>query len=271
MPQWAATRDAFSGSLQSRRLWLIQFLGNPILFLSFVGWLRIPEGNAWQLILSVLLAAAIVAGVLILHGGTLVYFYDRFQSEGAPLKPAFGRAVRNVAAIAVWACVFWVFWLLAAKLDYFHDQVPTYLRSVLPAFLRRILTLAFVTRLFDAALFFIRWIVVPGLLLPFAASAARLGFRGFGRQGFATWRLVVKSSQYWGIVAIAAVFGVWMSGAIVGWTPRSLNPTFTGETISLVLRLFLAYLLGLFAWLLTCSMIGRRCGGPEHASWNISV
>src|SRR5258708_31820563 len=105
MPQWAATRDAFSGRLENRRLWLIQFFANPILFFLFVGWLRIPEGNAWQLILSVLLAATIIAGMLVLHGGTLVYFSDRFQSEGAPLKPAFGRAARNVAAIAVWACI----------------------------------------------------------------------------------------------------------------------------------------------------------------------
>lgn len=271
MPRWTETRDAFAGSLQNRRLWLIQFLANPILFLLFVAWLRIPEARIWQLMLIVLLAAGIVVAALVLHGGTLVYFCDRFRSDSAELKAAFGRALRHVAAIAVWVCVFYLVFELAGKLHGYHDQAPTYIRSMLPAFLRRHITLVAVTRLFDGFAFVLQWILTPGLLLPFAVSAADRGFSGFGGSGWTTWKTVVRSLQYWGVLAIAVVLGVLVSGSIIHWTPRSQNPTFTGETISLVLRFAVAYLLALFSWMLACSMIGRRCRIPEHAPGDSGV
>ncbi len=265
MLRWKETAEVLAGSLQNRRLWLIQFLANPILFLLFVAWLHIPEAKVWQLILNVVLAAGIAAAALVLHAGTLVYFYDRFRSNGATLKVAFGQALRHLAAVAAWVCAFYLLWDLVDTLSDHLDTIPTYVRSMLPALLRRNISLGVVAGVFDAFVFALRWILTPGLLLPLAVSVAHRGFRGFGRAGWSAWKKAIWSLQYWGIVTGAAIVGVLLSGLITDWTPRSQNPSFTGETISLILRLLIAYLLALFSWMLACSVIGRGCGVSERA------
>ena len=264
MARFEETRNAFAGSFQNRRLWLIQFFANPVLFALFAAWLLIPVARTWQIILNAVLAAGIVVAALVLHAGTLNYFCDRSGDEGAALKLAFGRALRHLAAVAVWAGAFYLIWELVGKLDEYHDAVPTFIRSMFPAFLRQLISLGVITALFDGFVFVLRWIVAPGLLLPLALRAADVGFRGWGRAGLATWKAVIASLQYWGVVTLAAVLGVFASGRIMDWTPRSADPTFAGETISLILRLLAAYLLALFSWMLACSMIGHRCAVREH-------
>jgi hypothetical protein len=158
-----------------------------------------------------------------------------------------------------------VVWNLAGKLGQYNDAVPTYIRSMFPAFLRRLLSLNFLTGLFDGIVFALRWIVVPALLLPFAFLAADLGFRGWGRAGVAAWKTLIVRLEYWVVVGLAAGLGVFLSQRLVYWTPRSTDPTLAGETVSLILRLSLAYLLALFSWMLVCSMIGRSRAPRAHA------
>lgn len=263
MARLETARDALAGSFGNRRLWLIQFLANPILFALFAAWLLIPEARTWQLVLSVLFGAGIVGSALVLHAGTLNYFCDHSRSKGALLKSAFGRALLHIAAIAVWVGIFYLIWRQVDRLDLYRDEVPTYIRSMLPAFLRRHITLGAMTGLFDGFIWGLRWIVTPGLLLPLASEAANRGFRGLRRAGFSVWKGVIASLEYWIVVVLAAVAGVFVSPLIVNWTPRSPNSTLAGETVSVIGRLLVAYLLGLSSWMLACSMIGRRSGLRE--------
>ncbi len=266
MSRFAEPRLVLAGSFRSGRLWLLQFLVNPILAGLFAAWLLIPEAELWQLAFNVLLAVVIGAAALLLHAGTLNYFSDQFREQPAAIKTAFGRALRHFAAIAVCAVVFYVVWMLAGGLAGYHETFPTYVRSTLPAFIREHIPLGVLTGLFDVLVFLLQWVAVPGLFLPLTLRAADQGFRGFGRSGLKTWKTTIASVQYWSILAVAALLGVYGSNTLLGWRPSSESPTFAGETANLVLRMVLSYGLGLFSWMVVCSLVGRRAGFTQNVA-----
>ena len=142
------------------------------------------------------------------------------------------------------------------RLDAFSEQVPTFLRSEFPAWLRRHVTLNALENAYSVGEFILQWIVALGLLLPPALQTANLGFRGFGKKGLAAWGRTIARFDYWIVVAIAAVVGVWASSWDLSWKAAGDNATENMETVSLVLRLLSAYLLMLASWLSTCSILG---------------
>ena len=268
MSHFEEPRQILAGSFRSGRLWLIQFLFNPILFGLFAAWLLIPEAKIWQLALNVLLVVLIVAAALVLHAGTLNYFNDQCREQPAAVTTAFGRALRHLAAIAVCAIVFYVVWALAGGLDAYRETIPLYFRSMLPASVRGHVPLGALAGIFGVLEFLLQWVVVPGLLLPLALLAADQGFGGFRRAGWKSWKTTIASLHYWVILMVAAFLGVYGGETIIGWRPASASPTFSGETANLAFRLFLAYSLGLFSWMLACSLVGRRGGVAQSVPRN---
>jgi hypothetical protein len=101
----------------------------------------------------------------------------------------------------------------------------------------------------------LRWVILPGLLLPFALFSANNGFRGL--IALRDWSRTVRSVAYWIALVAAAVIGVYLVELIMGWKLNPNTSTLRGEEASFVTRQLLAYLLGLFAWLMACSMLGR--------------
>jgi hypothetical protein len=249
-------RGAFTDCFRNGRLWLVQFFANPILFLLFAGWLLIPVASNLHLVLNFLLAVMLLVAVLLLHAGTLNSFADRQLSEGAPLWPSFRRALKHLLAVALCVVVFYFLLLLLDNLEALRSTLPAYLRSTLPVFLRRHITLPALDTLFTCFLFFLRWIFLPGLVLPFLAQTSGLGFRGFGPQGFSAWKHAIFSLAYWVVLLVAALLGVLVTQGIMSLRPDFRTSTFNSEAISLAVRLFFAYLFGLFAWMLTCSLVG---------------
>jgi hypothetical protein len=268
MSHFEEPRLVLAGSLRSGRIWLLQFFMNPILLGLFAAWLLIPEARIWQLALNVLLAVVIAATALVLHAGTLNYFSDQCREEAATITTAFGRALRHFASIAMFAIVFYVVWSVAGGLERYHETIPTYFRSTLPASIRGHVSLGALTSIFGALVFLLQWVVVPGLLLPLALLSADQGFRGFGRVGWKSWRTTIASIHYWWILALAAFLGVYGSQTILGWRPSTESPTFAGETANLIFRLLLAYGIGLFSWMVACSLIGRRGGSAQSVAGN---
>jgi hypothetical protein len=266
MPHLEEPRLILSGSFRSGRLWMLQFLANPILAGLFAAWLLIPEAKLWQLAFDVLLAVVIAAAALLLHAGTMNYFSDQFREQPAAIKTALGRALRHFAAIAVSAIVFYLVWTLAGGLAGYQETFPTYVRSTLPAFIREHSPIVVLTGFFHLLLFLLQWVAVPGLLLPLILRAADQGFLGFGRAGWKTWKTTIASLHYWLILTVAAFLGVYGSNTLLGWRPSSESPTFAGETANLVLRMFLAYGLGLFSWIVACSLIGRRAASAQSVA-----
>jgi hypothetical protein len=94
-------------------------------------------------------------------------------------------------------------------------------------------------------------------------STADLGFRGFARAGFAGWKRAVWCVAYWLLLVVAVLAGVLGAPVIFGWTPNFTTSTLRFESFSLVVRMIVAYDLGLWAWLLACSAVTRASIAPN--------
>jgi hypothetical protein len=259
MPRPSVLRGAFSGSFRHGRLWLVQIVANPLLAVLFAVWLLIPVANTWNVIENTLVALVIAVAIVVLHAGTLNYFYEAGQNlnVSALAKPAFLRALRHVLAVAVCIAVFYLFWRVLDRVDAYSNSLPAYLRSTMPASLRRYVTLNFLESAYAWKVFILRWLVFPGLILPFVLATARLGFQGLWRAGFAVWRRAVSCFSYWLVLAMAVGTGVLAAPAIVAWTPNftATSSALRFESASLVLRVIIACALGLWAWLLACCAV----------------
>jgi hypothetical protein len=259
-------REAMFGTFRNWQLWLVQFVANPILFLVFAGWLLLPVSNNWYVFLNGLVAVLVVASVIALHGGTLNLLYDKSRGESVSITISSLRALRHAAAILVCAIVLLYLWKLVDAAGEYNEVVAAYFRSTLPVFLRRNISLAFLEGAFEWISFILRWIVVPGLILPDVLQAAHLGFRGFGKEGFSIWRKTVWSLPYWIVMALAALLGVLATQKIMAMTPDLRHSTIHTETASLIFRMFISYVLALLAWMMTCSVVGHfggRLGGAH--------
>jgi hypothetical protein len=269
MSRLEIVRGAFRDCSRTGRLWMVQFVANPILQALFIAWLLIPVASNLHVIFNSVFAFALIVAVLTLHAGTLNYFVDRQNSVSAPLLAAFRRALRHLLPIAICVAVLSLLWLLANALGSLQTAFPPYVRSILPVSLRRHISLPALDALFSVVLFISRWIFAPGLLLPLLAQAADRGFRSFDLQGFRAWRKTVLSLAYWLVLTFAALFGVLATQKLMAWTPDFKTSTTHSEAISLAWRLFVAYLFGLFSWMLTCSVLGR-CSATARSSSDVS-
>jgi hypothetical protein len=259
-------RGAFKDCFRTGRLWTVQLFANPILIALFIAWLLIPVASNLHVVFNFVFAFALIVAVLTLHAGTLNYFVDRQNSLSAPLLSAFRRALRRLIPFAICVAVFCLLWLLVNKLEAYQSNFPAHVRSTLPVSIRRYITLPTLDTAFLVVLFIARWIFVPGLLLPLLAQAADRGFRGFDLQGFRAWRKTVLSLAYWFVLTFAALLGVLATQKLMAWTPDFKTSTTHSEAISLAWRLFVAYLFGLFSWMLTCSVLGRYSAAAGSSS-----
>jgi hypothetical protein len=257
MPSLTIARQSVSGAFHNWRLWLIQFVGTPLLYLLFYGWILIPVASTLYVIANFVVAIALLAACVGLHGGTLNYFSESPSNETVPLKRVFSRALRNILPILICAGAIYLLWMLADKFEDLQETFPTYLRSTLSASTRQHISVSSLENVFGVVAFALRWILIPGLILPFAATAANLGFRGFGGVGFRAWKNAISSFSYWLILVMAAVIGVFVSDKILDLTPNFATSTYRHEWASLIIRLTISYSLALIAWMATCSLVGH--------------
>jgi hypothetical protein len=257
MASLAIARKAVLGCFHNWRLWLIQFVGTPLVYILFYGWILIPVASTLYVLLNLLVAIMLLAACVALHAGTLNYFSEKPANEGVPIKQMFLRGLRNILPILICAAAIYLVWMLVDKFDDLQVTVPTYLRSTLSASMRKHISVSILENTFAVVAFALRWILIPGLILPFAAAASSHGFRGFGAVGFRSWTNAVSSFSYWLILTIAAIVGVFATQKILDLTPDFAKSTYRYEWVSLVIRLVISYSLALIAWMATCSLVGR--------------
>jgi hypothetical protein len=257
MPSLTIARKSVSGAFHNWRLWLIQFVGTPLLYLLFYGWILIPVASTTYVIANLLVAIVLLAACVALHGGTLNYFSEKPSNESVQLKKIFFRALRNILPILMCVAAIYLLRMLADKFDDLQDTFPTYIRSTLPASTRQHIPVSSLESIFAIVAFALRWILIPGLVLPFAAAASSRGFRGFGAVGFRSWKNAVSSFSYWLVLTIAAAVGVFATQKILDLTPDFAKSTYRYEWASLITRLVISYSLALVAWMTTCSLVGR--------------
>lgn len=265
MARWSPLKDALVVAVTSWRLWLTHFVGNAIIALAFVWWLRLPDAHWWQLLFGLLLIIAIVVAALVLHAGTLDYCCNAHEAKDSLLGDSFRRAFHHLPAILIWALVFLFVEWLVSKLDSSSVSLPGYLRSEFPTWMRRMISEPRLDNIFSGLIWLLRWVIVPGLFLPLALFSVEKGFRGL--IAFGDWRHAIGSLIYWIVLLVAALIGVTSTQSIMGWTLDPKTATLGGEESSLFFRGLFSYLLGIFAWLLACSMLGRRAAGtPGEAA-----
>jgi hypothetical protein len=257
--------STFTSALRHWPLWLLQFLGNaPIIVISGL-WVLIGDAHIWQLVLSFLIAMLIIAGALVLHGGTMNYYVDLLEERSESLEPALRRAFKHLLPLAIWAAVFFcVLYLGVSRLDGYRYSFPGYLRSEFPAWLRRLMSEQTMDNLYAGFVAFVRWVVTPGLLLPFGLSSAQFGFRGL--VAFRDWARTLRNLAYWLVLVIASLMGVYVVHKILGWTLNEETATLGEEKIWLGFRMLVAYLLALYSWLIVCFMLAQGPHRPDPAA-----
>lgn len=261
---WNSLRSTFVSAFHHPWLWLLQLLGNVAIFFVFVFWLHIDVATGWQVFLNVVVGLFVIVAGLLLHSGTLNYYSDLSQNKdkvAALLFPAFKRALKHLPAFAICVAIIYVLLHFVARLDYYQYEIPGYLRSEFPAWLRRHISEDAMDNLYTGFVACLRWIIVPGLLLPLASLCAGSGFRGFLK--FGAWRSSLQNLAYWIVLVAAALIGVYCTGKLMEWKLNPNRAAVSKEEMWLGFRLFIAYLLALFSWLWVCSMLARTQFRPE--------
>lgn len=237
--------------LRNPRLIALHLVLNALLLIAASLWLLIPEAHIWQLIFAGVSALVILFAFIWLHAGTLVY-----ATEPAPEK--FRAAFSIKVGRLLWFLVggFVLFWCMRV-VDGWADstwQTAGYLYSSAPNWLRPTAGSSSYESALEYIFAILFWYLLPCIFLPLigarvvGASSIRV-LRTWGR-----W-------QYWLGMAITAIAGVWLTRLILSWTS---GHTLAQETVSLVLRLSVAYALATAAWLATTGLLGYSIGPPDE-------
>lgn len=258
----AVFRDAVRAVWKNRRLWLLHVVLNPVIAVVAVLWLKIPDATAWQLIFSAMVALLVVIAALWLHSGTLAYFLDAHSTGQTSLAAGFKSGRRHLVAFALWAGVFAICICAASQIPN-PDAFDSWLRSIMPAFLRRHISLEAVDRVVNWAIALLLYVLIPALLLPLGALFAGRGFSAFGST-LRAWKRTVTELSYWIWFAILVSIGICFADCIASWHPQ-LSSLWL-EHLSLIVRLAIALALTVTAWLVVASMLGRFASGDGTQS-----
>ena len=196
-----------------------------VLSLLLFAWLHVPDANAVEVVLSVLLALLLV-GVLGAGESALAL---RLTNRSVTTR----QLIIGTVAVIVAAMLWYVISLGIDRLSVNDGLRAGYLNSRFPAALRNVFTYEHIAngfRLFWSAL---RW-VVAGLLTAAAFALVTCNVPGRGLL------LILRFGRYWLSLLLLLVIGSVITGPLMSWTPgHGLGV----ETFSLVLRLLLAILL----------------------------
>ncbi len=215
----------------------IHLMGNAALLWLGYYWLGLAESRTGTLLWSALVALVLACLVCWLHGATFARF------RGAPLAGAFRQALRHLLPLLVAAiAIAMLYGYLQRWADYSRE--PAFrMASYFTLKLRKPVKPATLLRVFDAALWLLRWMVLPVFLLPLVSGVA-----GRGWAGFAEIAQHARAPRYWIAVPVLLVCSFWLPFRLLAWAPHMGN--FPMEMVSFVARLLAAYLLFVGAWLL---------------------
>jgi hypothetical protein len=214
-----------------RGLLAIHLAANALLLWLAYKWLSLDESTTARLILSGFDALAILCLACWLYGATMVWFAlpnprldDSFRTTLRHLPPL---VLLVIAALAIYAAMP----LLPPALTRPSQRFAFWLTWVI----RKPVKPALVLGTVQWALWAIRWIVLPVLLVPAAASIALHGWKG--------WRSLSARRPWttWARIPLLTAAALWLPFALLNWKPKVAG--FGMELASFGLRGGLAYLL----------------------------
>lgn len=220
----------------------LQFVSLAFLLIAGIGWTRIPEKHAWQVFFTLLIPLLLAAGFLLLQAATL-------RSLLRPLAPEQDAAPRQVriawgaATLLLWIAIAWLLWI---ALDRFDDQIELwagYLNSKFAVGTRaRIATEEHIAWLLSYLERALRWVILPGLLVPRASSAAWGLREPPGKRVLRVW----LNWRWWPAVLAAALLGAAWPASFFAALPHG---TVSAQIWRVVLKLAASYLLVVSSWL----------------------
>lgn len=244
------------GIARLKRAWpwvAAQFIGLALLIALGLLWTRIPEKYGWQVALTFVLPAAILYGFLVLQAGTLRAWLRPEPIEAAEdtadaddedvRKPRRVSLAWGALTLILWIALGWAAWIGLDRADAQTYQWAAYLNSKLPAHARATWgSFDHLNRDVQWALWALRWIVVPGLLIPLATCTAAWGLLG------ARWRRglrVLIRWNWWPVVAVWALVGeAWPQS----WFNGEPHGSVQSQVWRVLLKLTAAYLLAVTVW-----------------------
>src|ERR1022692_3196977 len=236
----------------------VQLVGNALLLWLGYYWLGLGETRAAPLAWSALVALLLLTLACWLHGATFAYFSG---TRRLPLR----RLPLLVAAVIVLLAVYWAL----ARWSNFSSRPSLKPPSSLIMPSRKPVKPATVLNVFKLALWLVRWMVVPALALPILCGIATNTPRppaapeqrpsGSGRRPARNW-------WYWIATPILLVCALWLPLKLMGWTPHA--GSFGMQMFSFVVRLLIAYLLFVGAWLVLAFLTS---GGSPRATQSNTV
>jgi hypothetical protein len=228
--------------LRARGWVALQFVSLALLLLAGIGWTRIPEKHALQVFFTLLIPILLAAGFLMLQAATMRSFLRPLAQEQSA-APRQVRIAWGAATLLLWIAIAWLLW---GALDRSDDRIELwsgYLNSKFGAGARaHIATEAHIAWLLNYVERALRWVILPGLLLPRMSSAAWGLGEPPGKRVLRVW----LNWRWWPAVLVAALIGV-------AW-PQSLFAALPHGAVSaqiwrVVLKLAASYLLVVASWL----------------------
>jgi hypothetical protein len=217
-----------------KRLWLIQALGNALLFWCAFAWLGIRDSKTSQLVETAVFGVLILLPWLWLQDGSMVYCGDRSRGLWGAFRAGVKTLAVFAAVVAAFALLFWALGKLEGPLETAGQRTASWLTF----HLRKPIKPATWIRAYTAVLWGVRWIVLPVLMLPIVSGAAREGVRGLRRR---------RGKVFWLQYLIALGIGLYVPEVLIHWVPKL---TGTGaQMASFGMRFGVAYVLLITAWL----------------------
>jgi hypothetical protein len=222
--------------------WLasIHLAANAVLLWLGYYWLGLGEGRASTLAWSAFVVLVGLGLCCSSYGATLVFFRpETRRGAGA----AWRTALRHLAPVAIAVVAVLVIYYFLARWDNYSSRPAAELASWLTLTFRKPVKPSWVLRGFHAALWLVRWAILPVLLLPMLSFIAEYGWSGFRAFG-----VFARRWLYWIEAPLLLVCALALPLKLLGWVPQVGG--FGMESISFVVRAGLAYLLFVTAWLL---------------------
>jgi hypothetical protein len=220
-------------------LWIVlQFAGVALLIVLGLLWTRIPEKHVWQVLLTLLVPLLLAAGFVWLQAGTFRGFLHSERPGGTP-RIAIGW---GAATLGIWIAIGWALWALLDKFDDNILDLATYLNSKAGGHARaHWASYEYLSRDLHWAAWTLRWVIVPGLLMPLAASTA-WGLRRL------PWRRVLRLFIDWrwwpGVLGCALVGEAWPQT----WFGDEPHGTVREQVARVIWKVVFAYLLAMLCW-----------------------
>jgi hypothetical protein len=231
----------------TRILCLVHLPANALLLWLGYQWLSMGESTLWRLAGSAAAALFLLALACWLHGATFASFR---RGAGPGPVAAFGTALRHLPPLVLMVAAALALYGFLAWWAGYSATPAAKLASWLTFRFRQPVKPATVLRYFNAALWMVRWVLLPADLLPLFSGVAARGWRGFGEFG---WRRYTRLYRL--EAPLLVLCALWVPFRLLNWVPRV--GTFRMEVLSFVWRAGVAYLLFVAAALLLAFLTSR--------------